>query len=115
MKNELLKFKAWSEDTKKFVKVDYLDLLRNGFGVVQPYQSSGGIHWEYPDNLILCQFTGLLDKYGKEIYEGDIIKFEQYYMFDPVPEYKTKTVKIGHAYEHNSEIIGNIHENPELI
>lgn len=72
--------------------------------------------------FILEQFTGLLDKHGKEIYEGDIIR--------DVDTKETGTVgfELGGFYctidwgtdfykgvYRNGEIIGNIHENPELL
>lgn len=77
------------------------------------------------------QFTGLCDKNGKEIYEGDILivpsgyggdmEFEEYVgiiKYD-APEYwiKPRTKKHqGQDFQWcELEIIGNIHENPELL
>ena len=59
----------------------------------------------------LMQFTGYLDKNEKEIYEGDILKYQHmkgYYIVKDMM--KMMTSGILHA-----EIIGNIHENPDLI
>ena len=81
----------------------------------------------YGDELILMQYTGLKDKNGKEIYEGDILKLGNTssfviwsldgWRFNSYMErgnlnlylYVDKTTK------EIAEIIGNVHENPELL
>jgi uncharacterized phage protein (TIGR01671 family) len=62
----------------------------------------------------LMQFTGLLDKNGKEIYEGDILKGR----FNGVVEWTNECAKYNNGWSSfwdNSEIVGNIYENPELL
>jgi len=78
------------------------------------------------------QFTGLHDKYSKEIYEGDIINIEHWKSSDPfdyskpfVVVWKDGQIDFQQGKYHNFigslvgakkfEVIGNIHENPELI
>lgn len=60
------------------------------------------------------QFTGLFDKKGKEIYEGDILQSNNCQIKVEWDNYKCcwNIVEYGiHLYE----VIGNIHDNPELI
>lgn len=82
-------------------------------------------------DYVLMQYTGLLDKNGTEIYEGDIVNFlgvvgEVVYRlpscrFDMRIRRKYEDDPNDHTnepfwdMERNGEVIGNIYENPELI
>lgn len=70
------------------------------------------------------QYTGLKDKNGKEIYEGDILQIDDHIVgdFEVVWHKLGWKIKRAIGYEslsvHKSEdctVIGNIHENPELL
>ena len=97
------------------------------------WMSNGGMSRYEVDPETLCQFTGLLDKNGNKIWENDIVKYED----DLVNMVKVDLIgwnethaaftrlhrsKMGLQYLYidefiasNSEVIGNIFDNPELL
>ena len=117
--NREIKFRAWDEKKSIIRIVKQIDLC--GFVT---YEDIAGEDWQ--SDFILMQFTGLKDRNGEEIYEGDILqdsrdetwKYEVKYS-NTMPifyadglEDEVFTVKLAKNY---LEIIGNIYENPELI
>ena len=106
-----IKFRAWDKEKNEITTTICIG------GLHIPYNSN-------PNNYILMQYTGLKDKNGKEIYEGDIVRntADKYH-------YEIKWDNFESAWslgENGSpirryllseywEVIGNIYENPELL
>ena len=137
--NREIKFRAWDNYSKSFINDDeYLIGLDGKFYRMDFYSGienyeDGNLIWNELDNITLSQFTGLLDKNGKEIFEGDIIKikcnediiighvfYKQSrccYMINHPAGYNgsfalhTPTIAICDEFN----IIGNIYQNPELL
>ncbi len=117
-----LKFRAWDKDTAKYtdgVGELYVDILEVG---TKTYR----IEQMCPGRYTIELFTGLKDKNGKEIYEGDIVtlngEWEEIEHGDcSIVTFENGCFRVGNGYENEAgsylsdwRIIGNIHENPEL-
>jgi len=120
-----IKFRAWENTNKRYVDSRNLIITEDAVFEDWRYQEDG-----ICGDLILEQFTGLRDKNGKEIYEGDIVKISRFNgesvihgaIFEKKGAYH---VENGHdladtdllgAFKPNIvKVIGNIHENPELL
>lgn len=131
-----LKFRAWIYYGKRLRKPRYSDndWLCRFFEDFREDDTD-----EYGESQCIEQYTGLKDKNGKEIYEGDIVEYEAYgkrwtgkvYLgfYDDTEGYyeghhygwAVRDGSLGDFADEKAmvcggvEVIGNIHENPELL
>lgn len=147
MKNRDIKFRAWDKKDSTWIYLGMSSML----GIVdgnlrQFYTTNSGHdldvpglgHKEYWNPYILMQFTGLHDKNGKQIYEGDIfqslngrhweVKYGEWKYWEnrqltPMFGWYAASNQAGTEAqlpirsdeENNIEVIGNIYENPSLL
>lgn len=136
-----IKFRAWLkprwDDDEDANKMYYnVQNSYDNLGDVTPYDPMDNFSsWFNDDVAIVEQYTGLKDKNGKEIYEGDIITetiddgdigvhqtYEVYWDEDQL----LWAIRGVHSYDYNlhdelwqtnmsCEVIGNVHETTELV
>ena len=121
-----IKFRAWLKEYKNMVSVYEIVFTKKGASV-----RLNGFHYTHyrtfkHNEIILMQYTGLKDKNEKEIYERDIILIQKRTKFVEWHE-ETASWRLNFydnqefdkmspiAFTRVGEIIGNIHENPELL
>jgi len=130
-KNREIKFRAWIEDEMCYdiaeIEYQYFCIVVNDHSDDRAFDL---------EKAILMQYTGLKDKNGKEIYEGDVVKEVCYQApgysigeafskveFMDIRHSDTKGWGLTHVSGldgvylsfSNCEIVGNIYENPELL
>ncbi len=121
MMNRETKYRAWIKDICKMIHVEsiYFDGY-NGFEV----SGEGYCDLDHLE-VDLLQFTGLKDKNEVDIYEGDVIIITGHGVRQPfevryfAPSFHIlcvpTNVHIPMSSNSEYEIIGNIHQNPELL
>ncbi|MCW1031258.1 YopX family protein [Streptococcus anginosus] len=124
------KFRAWDKTHKKLGMID-ADMQDGLFQSVKIFDEDGD-DWQESENFILMQSTGLKDKNGKEIFEGDVVVMDGWRRqvvtfgtqeveedFGSVRIYRGFNLYLGGGYPNavmsTFEVVGNIYENPELV
>ena len=124
-----IKFRAWSSEFKKMYEVHKLrDMTGNGDWAISGVDKINRVTAHDITGCNLMQYTGLKDKNGKEIYEGDILKRitdVDVWKFTGNVDFQTsgsigwsiksKNGRIGLNSSDVYEVIGNIYENADLL
>ncbi|EAC8106136.1 hypothetical protein IA51_14565 [Listeria monocytogenes] len=136
----VIEYRAFVKETKKMLPVT--DLCLNETEAVGVSGCGNAnctlcVDWHSFDDVVLMQYTGLKDKSDNKIFEGDIVAFSEddFHVFNSQVEYFLEDgypafdIKVPSTYYFDSnvfsevsmsglyeiEVIGNIHENPELL
>jgi uncharacterized phage protein (TIGR01671 family) len=138
--NREIKFRAWHKvknimvyDNEDDTYGDWEGCCVSNVGMINTILNS-----QYYKEYEFMQYTGLHDKNGKEIYEGDIVLLDCYYYEEPAFDGEFKVIydningmwllvdlenkdrgfafgEIRSYYKAEIEVIGNIYDNPELL
>ena len=136
MKREI-KFRAWDTEQEVFIDLNTHKigamLYDNTIVMSTGWDGEDNPTWDWSrvslERYEWLQFTGLLDKNGKEIYEGDIVSLDSwepsdyevqfidgaFCLWNPKCNYANDIHYTHHAERNQSTIIGNIYQNPELL
>ncbi|TWM59942.1 YopX family protein [Bacillus paralicheniformis] len=121
-----IKFRAWNKELKKFVYSGDAVMILEEDGTLDIHET---FHWDQDfesvsDKIVLLQYTGLKDETGREIWEGDIRKdvwgrkFKVVYDNDLAAfygEYINGPSESLADCGPDSEYLGTVYENPELL
>ena len=129
-----IKFRAWLKEEKKMVNVETIDFSEKSIQHLEKNEIIDAylLRTTFLEDIDLMQYTGLKDKNGKEIYEGDILKYNFPYdgrlkhislvkfveteaSFGIKDIYGNEIPLYRITANNYFEVVGNIYENPELL
>ena len=119
------KFRLWDKEKEIMLDVEKIDFDDCYYGGEMYVNTTDGSDYWNNELYSLMQYTGLHDKNGKEIWEGDIVKsffvdtdeagneIYKYYIIEV--KYDEVLCEYNIDKFMNLEVIGNIYENKELL
>ncbi|EOI5977834.1 YopX family protein [Campylobacter jejuni] len=143
-------FRIWDNIENKYIKTPHGLYIENtehndasncnrlianyeqrAFYMDYPFNDRNNEYYDNEESLLIELFTGLYDKNGKKIYEGDIVKTKSpydcflakvgihkegtFYLESKSRDYIGSLIYLVKDEGYDTEIIGNIHENKELL
>ena len=124
-----VKYRAWDYKRKRMVKVLAIDWEHQTINCEADINHEGmsgfeRLYRQPLENFELLQYTGVKDKNGTEIYEGDILKnsFGSLYevkWVSSMTSFMCSPLKVVYEVRHldnlDTEVVGNVFENTELL
>ena len=123
-----IKFRAWSKLLNKMLSHEDLNKTLKDLTKIEYI---AGIFLPLNSDVEVMQYTGLKDSNGNEIYEGDIVKIEDYFGEDIIGRVIYDEATAGYVFHKGNErnyfqmtldledyvhyVIGNIYENKDVL
>jgi len=130
--NRIIKFRGYSPITKGWVYGHLIPQKKYGEIIyhIAPFVRNGSIEGVEVEPASIGQFTGLLDKNGKEVYEGDIVRYRttderfrknprytivDIHYTDKMARFEAGNIFYEDLWSPKLEVFGNVHDHPELL